>query len=110
MISDSTSSNNTTIQALPQANYFAIIPANVRYCSHLSANAKLLYIEIFLLIKYKGKCLETNNFFADLYDVTARAVQRWISELSQQGFIEIHVCVDSISGREITISKIVGDK
>ena len=71
-------------------NYYAIIPADVRY-SNLKPNAKLLYGEITALIGKLGYCYASNNYFADLYGVSKNTVSRWISDLNKLGFINIEV-------------------
>ena len=71
-------------------NYYAIIPADVRY-SNLKPNAKLLYGEITALSGKLGYCYASNNYFADLYAVSKNTVSRWISDLNKLGFISIEV-------------------
>ncbi len=71
-------------------NYYAIIPADVRY-SNLKPNAKLLYGEITALSGKLGYCYAANNYFADLYGVSKNTVSRWISDLNKLGFINIQV-------------------
>ena len=71
-------------------NYYAIIPADVRYSS-LKPNAKLLYGEITVLSGKLGYCYAANNYFADLYGVSKNTVSRWISDLNKLGFINIEV-------------------
>ena len=71
-------------------NYYAIIPADVRY-SNLKPNAKLLYGEITALSGKLGYCYATNNYFAKLYGVSKNTISRWISDLSKLGFITIKV-------------------
>lgn len=72
-------------------NYFAIIPANVRYCRDLEANAKLLYGELTALCSKEGYCWASNKYFADLYEVETRTIQRWLGSLAECGFIDIQV-------------------
>ena len=62
-------------------NYYAIIPADVRY-SKITPNAKLLFAEITALTNKEGYCWANNNYFAELYDVEKRSVQNWLKELS----------------------------
>jgi Helix-turn-helix domain len=70
-------------------NYYAVIPANVRYDKDLSPNAKLLYGEITALANASGFCWATNAYFAELYDVTKRSVQMWLSQLEKAGYIRV---------------------
>ena len=71
-------------------NYYAIIPANVRY-SNLKPNAKLLYGEITALSNKLGYCFASNTYFADLYNVSKNTVSRWLSDLKKLGFINIMI-------------------
>lgn len=70
-------------------NYYAVIPANVRYDEKLSANAKLLYAEITCLTNKNGECFASNNYFANLYHVTKQAISRWLLLLQKQNYINI---------------------
>ena len=69
-------------------NYYAIIPAEVRYDNNLKANEKLLYAEITALSNKEGYCWSSNNYFADLFDVTPQTVSTWISNLKDKGHLE----------------------
>ena len=69
-------------------NYYAIIPANVRY-STLKPNAKLLYGEITALSNKVGYCFASNSYFAELYNVNKNTVSRWLGDLKRLGFINI---------------------
>lgn len=64
-------------------NYYAIIPANVRYDKDLRANEKLLYGEITSLTQKNGECWATNGYFSNLYNVTNKAVSTWINHLRE---------------------------
>jgi hypothetical protein len=68
-------------------SYYAIIPADVRYSTKLSANAKLLYGEITALCTHKGYCYANNKYFKDLYKVSTVTVSRWLAELAENHFI-----------------------
>lgn len=68
-------------------SYYAIIPANVRYCEELTANSKLLYGEITTLCNKEGYCWASNEYFANLYKVKPMQVSRWISDLVRLGFV-----------------------
>lgn len=77
-----------------ERSYYAVIPATVRYCADLTANAKLLYGEITALCSDKGYCWASNDYFAELYGVSGRTIQRWIESLEEHGFIARSESVD----------------
>ena len=85
-------------------NYYAIIPAEVRY-SNLKPNAKLLYGEITALSNKTGYCFASNNYFAELYNVNKNTISRWISDLKRLGFITIQI--ERSANKEIT-KRIIG--
>lgn len=68
-------------------SFYAIIPANVRYCKDLEPNAKLLYGEITALCQKEGYCWASNAYFAELYDVDERTIRRWIESLEKNNLI-----------------------
>ena len=74
-----------------QPNYYAIIPATVRYDNNLKSAEKLLYGEITALANKNGYCYAKNKYFAYLYNVTTVSVSRWISHLQEMGYIETEV-------------------
>ena len=82
--------NEETNQEHERPNYYAILPANVRYDKRLSANAKLLYCEITALANAKGYCYASNNYFSELFSVDTRSVQRWILNLKDYGYITMN--------------------
>lgn len=71
----------------PQKNYYAIIPANVRYDDNVRPNAKLLYGEITALCNERGFCWASNQYFAELYKVSKTSISLWIKELINNGYI-----------------------
>ena len=88
-------------------NYYAIIPATVRYNVDLKPNEKLLYGEITALANSKGFCFASNRYFAELYKVTIHTVSQWISHLEKLGYVNIELIKDDkkeIKERRIYIS------
>lgn len=75
-------------------NYYAVIPAFVRYDKDLSANAKLLYGEITALCSAEGFCWATNAYFAELYDMSIRNISRLISQLNDKGYVRVEIAND----------------
>jgi hypothetical protein len=75
---------------MDKPNYYAIIPAGVRY-SEIKPNAKLLYGEITALTNKKGYCFASNNYFAELYNVNKNTISLWIKELKDFGFIYVEL-------------------
>lgn len=72
---------------MEKPNYYAIIPATVRYDNDLRANEKLLYGEITALCGASGYCWGSNRYFADLYGVSTRIIAKWISHLEEKGYV-----------------------
>jgi len=70
-------------------NYYAIIPAEVRYNNKLTANSKLLFGEITALTNKTGVCWATNKYFAELYSVDKKTISRWIHQLQEEGYLDI---------------------
>ena len=70
-----------------QKNFYAIIPAFVRYDKDLQPNAKLLYGEITALTNEKGFCWAENEYFANLYNVSKTSISKWISSLIKKQYI-----------------------
>ncbi|HIZ53083.1 MAG TPA: helix-turn-helix domain-containing protein [Candidatus Enterococcus avicola] len=88
-------------------NFYAIIPANVRYDKDLIPNAKLLYGEITALCNAKGYCWASTEYFAELYNVNRVSIQRWLKSLEENGYIHREVVykegTKEIEKRSITI-------
>lgn len=76
---------------MEQSNYYAILPASVRYDKNLSINAKLLYAEITSLSNKEGYCWATNEYFSSLYNNSDRTIQRWLKELVNKNYITIEI-------------------
>ena len=87
-------------------NYYAIIPAEVRY-SNIKPHAKLLYGEITALSSKEGYCFATNRYFANLYGVTKNTISNWVSQLKDAGFVNVEIIKkgEEIIQRRITLTK-----
>ena len=70
-------------------NYYAVIPANVRYDENLKLGEKMMYGEITSLTFKTGECWASNNYFARLYKVSPQAISKWINALEKQKYITI---------------------
>jgi hypothetical protein len=89
-----------------QPNFYAIIPAHIRYDKDLEPNAKLLYGEITALASQYGYCWASNEYFEKLYDVDERTIRRWISSLSKKKYIHVELIVNGFQRqRKIWISE-----
>ena len=69
-------------------NYYAIIPAEVRYSKALTPNAKLLYAEITALCNMNGKCTASTEYFCRLYEVSRVSIQKWLKNLEDNNHIK----------------------
>ena len=73
---------------MEKPNYYAVIPAEVRYNKKLTPNAKLLYAEITALCNMNGKCTASTQYFCKLYEVSRASIQNWLRLLDNHGYIE----------------------
>jgi hypothetical protein len=69
-------------------NYYAVIPADVRYSKALTPNAKLLYAEITALCNMNGKCTASTQYFCNLYEVSRISIQKWLKNLEDNNHIK----------------------
>ena len=69
-------------------NYYAVIPAKVRYDPDLKDKAKLLYGEIAALADKNGYCTANNKYFAKLYEIDVSTVSRLIKNLADKNYIK----------------------
>ncbi len=76
-------------------NYYAVIPAIVRYDTDLKANEKLLYGEITALANKNGYCNANNAYFAGLYKKHKDTISDWISNLCKKEYIKIELIKDT---------------
>ena len=73
---------------MTKPNYYAVIPAEVRYSKKLTPNAKLLYAEITALCNMNGKCTASTQYFCRVYEVSRGSIQNWLKMLEDNGYIE----------------------
>lgn len=88
-------------------NYYAVIPAEVRYNKKLNSSQKLFYSEITSLTHKTGECWASNNYFARLYEVSPSTISNWVKTLEKEQFISVEYVK---KGKEIEkrIIKITG--
>ena len=72
-------------------NYYAIIPADVRYDNELKSIEKLLYGEITALTQKTGECWASNSYFAKLYNLYPTTISKYLNNLKQKGYISIEI-------------------
>ena len=92
-----------------QINYYAIVPASVRYNQNLKPAEKLIYGEITALTNKNGYCFANNRYFANLYNVSIHTVSQWISHLEKLGYIIVELIRDDkkeIKERRIYINDV----
>ena len=73
---------------IEKPNYYAVIPANVRYSKRITPNAKLLYAEITALCNMNGKCTASTDYFCKLYEVSRVSIQKWLKTLEDNNHIK----------------------
>lgn len=69
-------------------NYYAIIPADVRYDCRLTDKEKLLYGEITALSNKEGCCWASNEYFSRLYNSSIRTIKGAVTKLEKCGYLK----------------------
>lgn len=96
-----------------QSNYYAVIPANVRYDKRLKPQCQMLYAEITALTVAKGYCWARNAYFAERFGVSEPTIGRWLNMLKQTNYIYIEVVRDGsgkVVGRKIYIAEAAAER
>lgn len=70
-------------------NYYAVIPASVRYNENINSSQKIFYSEITALTQKTGECWASNNYFANLYKVSPGSISNWVKKLEKEGLISV---------------------
>ena len=88
-------------------SFYAILPAHVRYEKRLKPAERLLFAEISALTNKFGYCTASNGYFAELYETRKETVSKWISHLSELGFLRLEMVYEGkqIKGRKIWIDE-----
>lgn len=87
---------------MDKPNYYAIIPASVRYDKDLSPTAKLFFGEITSLANATGICFAGNDYFSKIYNISERQVKRIIKQLEEKGYIYV---TRNTQSREIQLAE-----
>jgi hypothetical protein len=84
-------------------NFYAIIPASVRYDTDLSSSEKLFYAEITAMSNERGYCWATNSYFAELFDVSKNTITRWVASLKSKNHVKVSL---NFEDKKMTYRKI----
>lgn len=84
-------------------SYYSILTSDVRYSKTLTDLEKLLFSEITALSNKNGYCSATNTYFSRLYSKSKGTISRSISDLKDEGFINV---VLEREGKQIKSRKI----
>lgn len=79
------------LASLLEPSAYAIIPVSILERRDLSANTKLVYAEMVALSRKSGAVWATNTTLADRTGISERSVQRCISDLQEDGLIEVSI-------------------
>lgn len=77
-----------------ESNYYAVIPADVRYDTTISNDAKMLYAEISALANKDGYCFATNQHFEEMFNVSCMTIDRRLGELIRAKHIHREIIKD----------------
>lgn len=67
----------------------AVLPSHLIFNKSITPHAKLFYPVIRNLCNTCGYCWANNNYLSELMGVSDRNIRRWLSELQEQGYIDV---------------------
>ena len=76
---------------MEKPNFYAILPADIRYDKRLKPMEKILYSEITSLTNKEGYCYAQNSYFAELYEVHKNTISTWITHLVEVGYLRLEI-------------------
>lgn len=88
-------------------NYYAVIPAPVRYADDLSEFQKLLYWEITALAQKDWYCYASNNYFSSLYWKGKDWISKSINKMQELWYLKIEHDKEAWNLRKIFIGELV---
>lgn len=88
---------------MEQPNFYAILPANVRYCKSLNPFEKILYAEITALTQKDWYCWASNKYFAELYWVSETHISLRIKKICNLWFLSSEVDKEAWNKRRIFV-------
>lgn len=88
-------------------NYYAIIPAPVRYAEDLSEFQKLLYAEITALSQKDWYCYASNNYFSGLYNKSKDWISKCILKMWELWYLKIEYDKEAWNVRKLFIWELV---
>lgn len=88
-------------------NYYAIIPAPVRYAEDLSEFQKLLYAEITALSQKDWYCYASNNYFSGLYNKSKDWISKCLLKMWELWYLKIEYDKEAWNVRKIFIWELV---
>jgi hypothetical protein len=69
---------------------YAVVPCYIMDDEKLHDGAKMLYARI-SMYSQEGRCWASNKHLSEKHGVDVRTIQRWLKELSDEGYIEIEI-------------------
>lgn len=93
-------------EAKEKPNYYAILPAVVRYDERLSSTEKLLYAELTALANKEGFAWAGNKYLAGLFGLDPRTITRIVTKLADLGLITAEYTTSN--HRKVFIADMVG--
>lgn len=69
---------------------YCVIPKKLIRDLNVVPNAKLLY-SVINNTSSDGKCMQTNQWFAEIFGVEKSTVSRWINQLKKNDYLQIDI-------------------